>query len=371
LSSVDAFVATLAGFEPRVHTPDECVRIVESLARLENASAAARSRAAAHAAKSGAHRRQGFNNPADWVAKTKGSTTAEAERELRTGDQLEGVPETREKVNHGELSMEQANEIAETEKACPGSEQEMLDAAKKASLRELREKGRKKRLEAVNPEDLERRQRAARYHRHWKDEMGMIRYSGSMVPSEGVPFMRRLDVETDRAFRRAHRDGRAEPRECYAADAFASMMKGGGKPHAVRADVVFVCDVTTGTSRIVGGGPVPMSTVRQAVGDAFIKAVLHDGIKVDTVVHYGRKKMPGVLRTVLELGDPPEFDGVTCVDCGRQFHLEWDHDDPVANDGPTCRDNLRPRCWCCHQEKTERDRLAGLLEGKRARAQPP
>jgi hypothetical protein len=148
-------------------------------------------------------------------------------------------------------------------------------------------------------------------------------------------------------------------------------MKDGGKPHAVRADVVFVCDVTTGAAHIVGGGPVSMSTARAAARDAFIKAVLHDGVKVDTVVHYGRKKMPEVLRTVLELGDPPNFDGVTCVDCGAEFGIEWDHDDPVANNGPTNRGNLKPRCRHCHDEKTERDRLAGLLDRKITRGPPP
>jgi hypothetical protein len=128
--------------------------------------------------------------------------------------------------------------------------------------------------------------------------------------------------------------------------------------------------VTTGSAHIVGGAPVPMSTVRAAARDAFMKAVLHDGVKVDTIVHYGRKAPPAHLRTVLELGDPPAFNGATCVDCGREFRMEWDHDDPVANGGPTCRSNFKPRCHACHVQKTERDRDAGLL-GPRGRGQPP
>jgi 5-methylcytosine-specific restriction endonuclease McrA len=96
-----------------------------------------------------------------------------------------------------------------------------------------------------------------------------------------------------------------------------------------------------------------------------VKAVVHDGVKVDTVVHYGRKAMPAHLRTVLELGDAPRFDGARCVDCNTPFGLEWDHRDPVANGGPTRLANVDPRCRRCHDEKTERDRLAGLL------GQPP
>jgi hypothetical protein len=37
---------------------------------------------------------------------------------------------------------------------------------------------------------------------------------------------------------------------------------------------------------------------------------------------------------------------------------------PVANGGPTCYDNLKPRCWPHHRDKTEQDRKAGLLGGE-------
>ena len=56
---------------------------------------------------------------------------------------------------------------------------------------------------------------------------------------------------------------------------------------------------------IVGGGPVPVERVLVAARDAFIKAVLHDGTKIQHVVHYGRR--PNAMqRTVLTLGTPPE-----------------------------------------------------------------
>ncbi len=47
--------------------------------------------------------------------------------------------------------------------------------------------------------------------------------------------------------------------------------------------------------------------------------------------------------------------------CGRRFGLEWDHDDPLANRGPTSFDNLKARCRSHHREKTQRDRQAGLI----------
>ncbi len=108
---------------------------------------------------------------------------------------------------------------------------------------------------------------------------------------------------------------------------------------------------------------MPASAAREAAGDdAFIKAVVHDGVKIDTVVHYGRH-ISAELRTALDMGDPPGLEGVVCVEpgCGRRYGLEWDHVDPVANGGPTSFQNLKGRCWRCHQAKTRRDRIAGLL----------
>jgi hypothetical protein len=123
-------------------------------------------------------------------------------------------------------------------------------------------------------------------------------------------------------------------------------------------------------SHIVGGGPVPISVMRELATDAFVKAVLHDGNKIDTVVHYGRH-IPAELRTVIELGDPPDFDGITCTEpgCGRRYGLELDHDDPKAHGGRVSYKNMNPRCKPHHWDKTERDRAAGLLVG-RANAPP-
>ena len=53
---------------------------------------------------------------------------------------------------------------------------------------------------------------------------------------------------------------------------------------------------------------------------------------------------------------------MTCCEpgCERRYGLEWDHIDPMANQGPTSFENLAARCYPHHQEKTKRDRAAGL-----------
>ena len=63
------------------------------------------------------------------------------------------------------------------------------------------------------------------------------------------------------------------------------------------------------------------------------------------MAHFGRH-IPVELRTALELGTPPGFDGAGCTEpgCRRRYGLEWDHIDPVAHNGPTSYDNLSARC---------------------------
>lgn len=206
----------------------------------------------------------------------------------------------------------------------------------------------------------------------------MVRFSGAFEAVVGVPIINRLDAECDRIRRDARRKDSDERGEAHAADALSRMLAGTGRGRAGRAEVVFVCDLRSyrrghvepgEPCHVVGGGPVPVSVVRDQVDDAFVKAVTHDGVRIDTVVHYGRHIRAG-LRTALELGKPSGFEGVVCVEpgCRRRWGLEWDHLDPVANGGPTSYDNLAGRCWYCHGEKTERDRKAGLLGNRRGDA---
>ena len=74
-----------------------------------------------------------------------------------------------------------------------------------------------------------------------------------------------------------------------------------------------------------------------------------------------RVSTPVEVRLALELGEPPVFDGVCCVDCGKRFNTQSDHVEPHVANGPASTDNLKWRCWPCHQAKTERDRKAGKL----------
>jgi hypothetical protein len=376
-----AFRNALVAFEPRSFSGEDCAAVAEELAATEKTCAAIRVMAAVRAGECGAHRQKGFADAADWLARAAGTTTGEAKTDLETAKALAEMPDTRAAVAAGELSWAQAHEVARTEAERPGSEAELLGVARGGSLKTLKEQGRKWRLRAMEPEDLHRRQHQARSFRHWRTDLGMVGFAGELPPEVGVPFVNRLDAQTDRRRRQAKREGRHDQRDAYAADALLDLVAGAGQGKAPRADVVFVCGVDAyrrghahpgEACHIVGGGPVPVSLIRDVAQDAFIKAVLHDGTRIHTVVHYGRHIKAEVL-TALELGAVPDFDGVTCgeAECDRRYHLEWDHVDPRANWGPTSYENLQPRCYPHHQEKTARDRRAGLLRGRRQGPDPP
>ena len=261
---------------------------------------------------------------------------------------------------------------------------------------------------------LHRRQHAAMHHRTWINALGNIAYAGELPPELGIPFKNQLDAETDRLWLKAYQDakqqdsvdrqdlaGVADPvdqranctgsggsshagsggtrgirRSALAAQAFLRMIEnGGGKGKTNRADMVIVCDLRAyrrghahedEPCHIIGGGPIPVTLAKELGRDAFVKAVLHTGTEIHTIAHFGRR-WPAIVRTALDLGAPPDFNGNVCAapGCDRTYHLQDDHIDPVANGGPTAYANRQPMCPTDHRIKTEQDRKAGLLHPRK------
>jgi len=364
----------LRDLEPDRWSGADCVALAEELSATAKACTAAAARVASRAVASN-------QRDIEWVARTGGTTPGQAREALATTSALTDCPETSAAVAAGSVSLAQAKEIVAAEAVAPGSEHTLLEVSTSTGMAGLREASRKVRLGAVERDELHRRQRAARSLRPWVDGDGMVAGRFRLPPEVGVPFVNRLDREADRIRRAARREGTADPREAHTADALIRMSRGGGSRSA-RADVVFVCSLdayrrgrTEGDElcHAIGAGPVPVAIVRAAVaGDAFVKAIVTRGTEIHTVAHFGRR-MKAELRTALELGPAPTFEGAVCVedDCDRRHDLEWDHVDPVANGGLTSYDNIDARCRPHHWAKTERDRAAGLLTAERGERAPP
>jgi 5-methylcytosine-specific restriction endonuclease McrA len=179
-----------------------------------------------------------------------------------------------------------------------------------------------------------------------------------------VPWVNRLDRAIDREWKKRRR---TSSREQVAAEVLARANGEGGDN---QIDGILVVDINAyrrghahdgEPCHLIGGGPIPVDVAREMMNDAFLKVVMHDGVNVHTVKHFGRHR-PAILQTVLDIGPAPEFAGASCKECGRKYNLQWDHIDPVANNGPTTFANLQGLCIPDHVPKTERDRKAGKLK---------
>jgi hypothetical protein len=385
-SAIREMHGALGALEPGAWSPDDAATMTERLARLANAVSVARTRMAVRAAEGNAHRRRGFADASDWLAHATGSTVHASREELEVVRSLEAsFPATMSAVEDGAVSLAQAAAITNTAATVPACEDELLDAAARGSLGAVRDLARTRRLEAIDRDELYATQRAARAHTHWRDELGMVCGSYRLTPDVGVPLVERIDREADRLRRdalraRTRRGERVEPRATFAADALVRMADGTAttKPGDPVAHLVLDWSahhrghVHEGERcHVIGGGPIPVSVAREMMEHAFLKVVLTDGVEVQRVLHVGRH-IPAALRTALELGPPPAFAGISCVeaDCERHYGLEWDHRHPVAAGGPTSADNLEARCGPHHREKTQRDRAAGLLSRPVVRPPP-
>jgi 5-methylcytosine-specific restriction endonuclease McrA len=307
------------------------------------------------------------------IARVTGTSIGNAKQTVETGKALKDADDVRDALAGGAISLDQATEIARAEQARPGSAPELLEVAETEAFHVLKDKARKIKLESEQGGDLFTRQHAARSARTYNDELGMVHIHLALEPHVGTAIVNRAEAEAGRLYRKAKRDGTQEPFERHLADAYAGLLNGSrtGKRRPPRPELVVVVshevtqrgwtDVKDGeVCKIPGVGPVAPQVVRKIAADAFLSGVFYDGVDLR---HFRRwtRNTPVEVRIALQLGPPPDFDGISCVGCGNRFGNENDHVEPHTAYGPASTGNLRPRCWTCHQAKTERDRKAGKL----------
>ena len=103
-----------------------------------------------------------------------------------------------------------------------------------------------------------------------------------MPPETGAAITNRIEAEAVRIRRQAGQLGKAEPFEVHAADALVRLLQGQGAGKGT-TEIVIVVDLRAlrrghahpgELNHIIGGRPVPVSWVKEAMKDAFIKAVV-------------------------------------------------------------------------------------------------
>lgn len=325
------------------------------------------------------------------VARLAGTSIGKAKAVVATGNAMESSPELSQALQHGDVSLDQAVEIASAVQSAPGAAKELLKVAQAGAFHVLRDEARRVKLEAEQHRDLAARQRAGRSGRSYTDALGMVEIHLKLEPHVGAPIVARAEAEAQRLARaakvaakeaelRARNERRDEPAavpqvepfERYLADGFAQLLSGSGKGRTTRPELVVLVshevanrgwkDVREGeVCKIPGVGPVAPEVARHIAQDAFLTGLFYDGKDLRHIRRWSRSR-PTEVAIALELGRPPSFDGVACVECGNRFRTEFDHVQPHVALGPASYGNLDPRCWPCHQAKTERDRRAGRLK---------
>ena len=316
------------------------------------------------------------------ISLVTGTSVGRAKDTLRTANVLAECDVLDGALACGEISLDQAAEIATAEVVVPGAAKELIEVAKKETFTALRDKAIKTKLEAQQHQDLFEAQRKARSARSYCDELGMMHLHLRMQPHLGAPLVARAQTQAKRLYRSAKKTPEGpEPFERYLCDAVIEMMSSQSvKGNAKRAELVVLVshevaargwtEVREGEMcKIPGLGPVSPQVARGISQDAFLSGVFFDGTDLRHFKRWSRD-IPVAVRTALTLGPPPEFDGIKCSVCGDRLYTEIDHIEPVAANGPTSVGNNEHKCWPCHVDKTDDDRKAGKF-GNHPGKDPP
>ena len=376
----------------------DAAKAVEEFAEIERLAAVAKVRAARRVAETEAYRRAGDNDAAGWLARTTGSSKRDAERSLAAATALDDLDATREAAERGELSEQQLREITDAATANPDAEQELLDAARTESMAGLKDRALKAKASAGDKSTRHERVRLSRRLRHGVDAEGAFWLQFRHTADVGARMLAALRPYEDAVFARNRGRGVRETREAYAADALAEALGVTGTDPAAEAaangtaanpaaaatdpasadpgrrgrpNVKVIVRVDLPALRrghtepgelaeIAGIGPVPISTIRHMLDDAFLAAVLTDGIDVRTVTHLGRR--PNAFQqTVLELTHPRcDVEG-----CSREMFLEADHRVDWSTVKVTDLTNIDKLCEHHHDLKTNQGWRLVAGTGKR------
>ena len=196
---------------------------------------------------SGRWKTEGSKSPEDWLAGKTGSSTGKARSQLETGKNLRKAPGTQESFLNGQISAEQADTIADAVEANPAAEDDLLDQAKRDSLKNLKDEAARRKAEVEDIEERERRLHRKRYVRQWTDKEGAWNLRARGPLPTGSEFMAELEGLIDQQFKKNRKSGVRGTRDNYAYDALMDLANQHGWGHGTG----------TGTGNSGGGDTGP------------------------------------------------------------------------------------------------------------------
>jgi hypothetical protein len=380
----DAVAVWLADFEPATMSGTTAAEYVESAGRVDRLMQALIAVAAKRIDDTAAFKADGSYSAAQAVARELGSSVAQVKQAIDTAAKLEWLPDTRDALLSGSLSVAQASAIAQGALAAPDAEASLLETAKSESLQKLRKQANEVALRAHADDDAEARRHTNRRIARHEAADGMTRLDGLLPNLMAGEIVSVWDCFTDRAFRAAQQAGRRESHDAYAADGLLLMARAAKaatvpgntlkleaiRPHFVirvdaapfktgRVEVGEVCEVP-------GIGPVDLTAARRRLPEAIIDIIVRDGVDVKTIAHPGRRANARQLAVLLSQPYECATDG-----CNASEHLQIDHIVEYGKSKRTCATELGYKCGHCHHLKTHKHWRDGPKQPNGTRALIP
>ena len=308
---------------------------------------------------------EGAKSISEWLATETDCPQYEAQSVVLLANQLQHLPVTQAALLNGSLSNAQAVEVARGAIVAPNTETQLLNLAKHATVRDLRDATSRVVAAATDETERHRQVHKSRYFKSWTDLDGSFNVRGRMTVANGALVMAALKPIQDEIFKAARKSGAHERPEAYAADALMALCektttkqpcesgKKTTRSNAVMHIRVDMDALKRGRTEngeiceIAGVGPIPVATATEYLGEAFLKLLVVDGTDIRTIAHMGRA-IPAKLLTGLE-----ERDRVCQVPtCDMTMGLEIDHIVPFAEGGAASLENLVRLCKRHHLQKT-------------------
>ena len=379
-TTVDRFVGDL---EPGRLAMVDASRWRTAVVRMRSQLASAELALSARVAEGREWAKDGDKSPAHYLARTAGVSLGEASAKLDAARQLRDLPVASEALAAGRVSETQFRHIAEATRTAPDAERHLVDTAERESVTGLRRECARAKAAGLDAQQRHDRVHASRRFRHHTSDDGAFVAELRTTPEAGAELLAAIGHYQQDIFRTARRDGRREPFDAYAADAFVAMarasMSGGahGKTASGGSDAKIIMRVDHAAyfrghtkpdelCEITGIGPVPVSTIDRFLNEgAFLAAVVTKGVDVHSVAHLGRG-FTAPQRTALEFRDPE----CAVVDCSRTDGLERDHRTNWAETRHTAVDDADRLCDHHHDLKTYQGWALESGSGKRKMLPP-
>ncbi len=330
----------VAGLEPARLAGSDAARLTGAAARIEKLAGTAKAALAARAEETNAWRGGRAASPEQWLAETSGCSEGIAREALTTARRVETLPETRQRLLDGTLSMAQAALVSAGAAVDPASEGRLLRTASRSGMRGLRAEKERVVAAATDQEAAARRAHRDRHLRTW--QQGPATHGSFSGPTTVVAdLLEALEPLAQRRFQEARSAERRESHDAYRFDALVDLARAEGATTTarpkhvarVRVDLPALLRGRTQpgeTCEIPGVGPVPVSHAREVLAHGLLQLVITDGVDVQTVVSTTRH-VPAPLKIAIAERDR------TCkirgCDCDRNLHRH--HTERFADGGLT------------------------------------